>query len=769
MIKKIQKIKNLGLFLDFSWNKDFNELNRFNLIYGPNASGKTTLSKLFLAFEKGELENYPNLEYEIKTESGNYKQGQKYIQKIRVFNQDYIANNIDRSNSTATPIFIIGEENKKIADQIIVDETTLISKQEKLKQNKEDLIKKENERSKIFKDIAGIISISTGGLLSRTYRKPDAERKFNTLTGKKLLSDKDIGLFELTLRQQEKPFVNEVSLLKINGHDGDIELKDLVDKTIENSNLLMKKTVESVVIERLIQNKDISLWVEEGIKIHKEHQSLTCEYCNQPIQKDRLIELSKHFSLEDKKIKEQIDAQLDIFRNIYKVVDETLPVDKAYLYDELQPEYEIMYNNFKTAKINLLNSITSVGNLLKDKKLKTTDSMDNLGRIDTKIFINCIKSINNILRKHNQKTNNFNSQKDNARDNLEVHYLSKIYDDLEIIKFDLDKYQKEQELLIKGDPAGEDLGIEGLKAKIQIDKAKITSSQKACDEINDNLKSFLGRDDIVFEVCDGGYLIKRNGIIAENLSEGEKTAIAFTHFIIHLNDRDFDIKSGIVVVDDPISSLDSNLVFRVCSFIEKTIRKANQIFILTHNYEFLNHVKNWLTHDDGTKNCCRFLMINNYFDKNSLLRVAEISELDSLLFNYESEYHFLFSKLYHFKEECVSDTQGRIAAVYHYPNMSRKLLECFLSFRVPTSSTVYVKLMSLTEFNKEIKPTDLSEIYGFVNSNSHLDTKTGLIQFDPTLTTCGDKCIELILKIIKQADEKHYKYMEKAINKKISN
>lgn len=766
MIKKIKKIKNLGLFSDFTWGHDLGELKRFNLVYGPNGSGKTTLSKLFVAFDSGTLETYPKLEYEIDTSSGNFTQGQSYDQKVRVFNQDYIANNIDKYNNTAKPIFILGEENKKIAEQIKSDETSLSNKLEKLKQSKEAHAKKSDDLSNKFTDIASTISLNTGGILSRTYRRPDALSKYNTVKDKQLLSEEELNLYAITLKQQEKPIVSEIEVSRVDNDGNDkLDLDEILKNVLEKCNSLMKTTAESVVLERLVKHSDISQWVEDGLIIHKKYKSTVCEYCGKSIDEDRVTALSKHFSDADKNLKEQIDLQVGLLRNIYSSIDLVSPPDKANLYDELWKGYESAVVDFKSEKVNLLTSVTSLGNSVKEKKLKTTEVLPILTGVDTTTFKESITKLNVIIKKHNLKSDNFKTEKATAGEKMEVHYLSTIRDEVEIIKKELEQYIKEQDLLTKGEPSQNILGISALQTVILGNKAKISSSQKACNDINDNLKSFLGRDDIVFEVGDGGYLIKRNGVAAENLSEGEKTAIAFTHFVIHLSDQDFELSKGIVVIDDPISSLDSSLVFRVCSFLETTIRKADQLIILTHNYEFLNHVKKWLKNDPGTKEYSRFLMIGNYYDNSTNMRSAEIVELDPLLLNYESEYHYIFSKLYHFKEESVVDQHGRISAVYHYPNMARKLMECFLSFRVPNSSTVYVKLMALSEFNKDIKSTDLSEIYNFVNSNSHLDTKTGLIQFDPTLTICGDKSIDLILKVIQQADEKHYKYMEKAVTK----
>ena len=48
----------------------------------------------------------------------------------------------------------------------------------------------------------------------------------------------------------------------------------------------------------------------------------------------------------------------------------------------------------------------------------------------------------------------------------------------------------------------------------------------------------------------------------------EKTAIAFVHFTTKLKDKDFENSNGIVLIDDPISSLDSNSLFQAYSFVK---------------------------------------------------------------------------------------------------------------------------------------------------------------------------------------------------------
>ncbi|MFT6213508.1 MAG: wobble nucleotide-excising tRNase, partial [Alphaproteobacteria bacterium] len=53
-VKTIKEIKNFGTYKDFNWNKSqIKELAGINIFYGRNYSGKTTLSRIFRAFELG--------------------------------------------------------------------------------------------------------------------------------------------------------------------------------------------------------------------------------------------------------------------------------------------------------------------------------------------------------------------------------------------------------------------------------------------------------------------------------------------------------------------------------------------------------------------------------------------------------------------------------------------------------------------------------------------------------------------------------------------
>ncbi len=751
MIKRIKKIKNAGIFGYYSWDASLPEFKRYNLIYGWNWCGKTTLSNLFAALKTGFSDKHPEIEYEIETQSGNFKEGSPYSNKVMVFNQDYIKKNVPVLSGKANHIFIIGEENKRIAEVIKKDEQLLSEKKgglRKVSDNKESQIK---QKDKLFTDIARTISTNTSGETTRTYRKPNAETAFQRLTAKEILNEPDIEKHNLTLRQTEKPVIDNLNIPKSKYRDEEkeLDLSDLLEKFINETKDLSAQTVESIIIDRLKRNSDISKWVEEGIELHEKHKSQICEYCNQPLLDKRVKELANHFSKSDRDIKISIDILVEELKKVSSLIDEIKSVDKANLYGDIQSKYKSEVQSFGVVKKDILDKITRIGVLLKEMKSKTTEVLKLDIDIDINLLIAAVEKINVEIRKHNKKTNNFQDEKAIAQTKLENHYLSTIYDDVKEFEDKIATSEAEIERFKDGDPDNpSEIGIKSLIKQIDENKATISSTHKACDEINKGLEGFLGRNDIVFEVQDEGYEIKRNGKVAADLSEGEKTAITFVYFTVHLRSQDFDIKEGIVVIDDPVSSFDSNSLFQAFAFLKNAVKDASQIFILTHSFDFLRLLLNWTKRIPGREGEKRYYMIKNKYIDNA--RQAYIAAMDKNLEKYESEYHYLFKILHTFKSD------GSIGHAYPIPNIARKALETFLMFRVPSSASMYNKMEALKPYFDENK---LTAIYKFTNSLSHITGKG----FDPALVPETQKNVEYLLDMMKQVFPEHFKILVDSI------
>jgi len=737
MIKKLKKIKNLGLFSDYTWDNNLDDFDKYNLFYGWNGSGKTTLSKLFACLEVGNTPEFSDLEYDIEHENGNCKENTQLNKKIRVFNQDYIQKNVQLISGKANPIFILGEENKEIADQIKVDENTLNNLETQKNSKGVEKIKKDNDKGNKFTEVAKIIGANLVGSSTRNYRKPDAEKDFATLTEKKILSGDEVTKQQAVIKQEQKDKIPEIEF------EVDLGLSALYE---EVSNIC-KETVEINVISYLTENQYISEWVEKGLTLHTT-ESKQCEFCGSSLPSGRIEALLGHFNEADKKLKEKIEIKVtNLQQSIQKVRNTQLP-NKAQFYTDLQTQFTSRAITYNQEKENYCSELSSMVEILNTKKQKTTESVS-FSRSLSNNFQTSLNSVNETIKQHNQKSDNFQTEKDKAVELLKNHHLSEIFDEVKNLDKEIEECGKEILKLENGDGTGALLGITKLKKQITENKGKISSEHKACGTLNEQLQTFLGRAEIMFEVSpEGGYVVKRSKVIAKNLSEGEKTAIAFVYFVVHLKDQNFDIANGIIVVDDPISSLDSNSLFQAFAFLKNAVKDAKQVFILTHNFSFLKLILNWLNRTSGHK----YYMIKNQYSATNG-RTAFISELDKELRDHESEYHYLFKVLYTF------ETDGSIASVYHIPNVARKVLDTFLMFRVPNGENSYKKMEKLV-FDENKK----TAIYKFTNDQSHI-TGDG---FDPSLVPEAQKNIQYLLEMMKTVFPEHYQILEEQFSNTVT-
>lgn len=764
MISKITKIKNLGIFADYAPKHNLRDFKKYNLIYGWNGSGKTTFSKIFDSLHIGSHVEFPEMEYEIEDEMGvKYQHGVSFTQKIRVFNQDYIENNLKIREGKAKSItLVLGDVSKEVVEQIENDEIELKKKIDNLRKETEKFDQKEKTKNKTFTEIAKTIYIAITGGATRTYRKDNAEDDFILLNNKQILDNDTLDNLATTVKQNPKPVIDLLEEIKVKFTDQEeeISLKVAINKLLNTSRDLLSEKVDSIIINRIKENYDISDWVETGLKVHQDHNSKNCEFCSQPLPEDRIKDIARHFNEADKNLKKNLDDTVFKFSKIQAALalSGNFP-DSARLYDELGKNYKEKCSEFAKEISNVLILVAKIQDLLKEKKSKTTESVDLNFTIDITKFYLFQGELNVFITTHNRKTTEFENEKNEAIKKLKNHYLSTIFDEVKMLEREIIAHKKEIEKLNNGDSSNpNDLGIVAIKNKISENRAKISSTHKACSDINTGLSTFLGRNELVFEPhkikildergvqkeIDDGYVIMRNNKIVTHLSEGEKTAIAFVYFTIHLNDSTFDKANGIIVVDDPISSLDSNSLFQAFSFLKNSVKDAGQIFIMTHNFDFLRLILNWLQDrriEDKDKS---FYMIKNRDILDS--RIAFLDELDKDLRKHESEYNYLFNILKTFQ------TDGTIASVYHMPNITRKVLESFLMFRVPNSQNPYQKMELLKPLFNENK---ITAIYKFTNDQSHVSGKG----FDPCLVPETQKVVRYVLEFIEATFPEHYKIL----------
>ncbi len=105
-------------------------------------------------------------------------------------------------------------------------------------------------------------------------------------------------------------------------------------------------------------------------------------------------------------------------------------------------------------------------------------------------------------------------------------------------------------------------------------------------------------------------------------------------------------------------------------------------------------------------------------------RSGIIRPLDTLLEKYNSEYQYLFARVY---DASNCSELKCLELNYVLPNIARRMLEIFLAFRLPDMPSNLRKKLMKVEFDNEKR----LRIYDFLNTHSHSNA-IGPTEHDPT-------------------------------------
>ncbi len=599
MLQRISRIKNLGVFVDYSWDAALPAFERYNVIYGENGSGKTTLSRLLDCLNTGTHDEYPALEFKIESQSGDLVVGTAATRKLRVFNSDYVRLNIGQLDDSLKPILVLGEENKALAEALAADEAELGRRQSTIASSQEHITTYETIRGRMFSEIAKTISEATSGHTLRSYRKNNAEAAYRELAVNTALTSEQLQLCHTTVRQEAMDRIEEPPAIMVRIGGNDLPLVTGADHLQDQAAALCSRAAISDAIARFREHADIAAWVEEGHAIHARYESKQCEFCGQAVPGDRWKMLEAHFNKEDQELKWEIERcieDVDLLRR--QITDLTLP-DHLSLYSEFRDQFDearAAWDASLKAAGTDLNAATA---LLKKKLNSRATAIPFDATLSLEPLTAALSTVTDIIRAHNVKTSGFDAAKAAARGEIEAHYLFSIQAD--VVALDQKIAEEKRLITVATEGAGSTLSIADLQASIGEKKTQLSNAHKAGAQLTQLLQTFLGHSELVFQSSDDGYRVHRNGNPAKRFSEGELTAIAFIYFIVQLGDQEFSVADGVVVIDDPVSSLDSSSVYQAFAFLKKAVKDAKQVFLLTHNFTFLRLVLNWLKNDNKVK------------------------------------------------------------------------------------------------------------------------------------------------------------------------
>lgn len=751
-IAKIKKLSNFGALGNVP-PPNTPEFRRHNLIYGFNGTGKTTLSRIFASLEAGKID--PELpegsRFEIELSDGAVLKSDGDLTslagRILVFNADFQDRNLQWKAGTAKPVFIMGEQQaenvKKLEHTQELRRQTLLSLDEAKK-----AAQRVNERFDAYKrDAARSISEFLG--LGRRYNATNLDADTRSRQGlQDQVDDDEVKRLQAIIAQdQPLPELDKIGAPKLG-------LSDLQTAVAG----ALSETIGQLRIQDFNDHPSMLSWVASGLNYHRAQQLSSCLFCGNDVSQERLDSLSEVINNRFASFSRHIQAMRESLQIILRSLDAWSLCSPNDVSPSVRDRFTRLAEEVKTYIIPLKGLAAELSSELNRKseslnsELNLTCSLgiDQTGEIEANLR-SAVARLNDILDVHNKEHMEFRDTKAFASTRLKNHYIDKGSESFSQFQSEADEAQTAVNQVIQR--------LEELRNEEEKLKREVRSHGPAANLISKSLQAYLGRSDIDISPIDNGYQLRRNGNPARGqLSEGEKTAIALCYFLSTVHAEARRLKNLIVVVDDPVSSLDTRSLNYSFNFIRSSLAGAAQLFILTHNLTYMNQVKKWLKsksrRGDNDKPPAATLLFLEPIISASGGSASILVELPKHIRDYDSEYQYLFNLVL----EIVRSPANIGGYIYVMPNALRKVLDLFLAFKLPGPDGLRSKVDTLAGMEAfELDPNRIRALESLLQVESHADDLEELVAFSSMTVEEIKDAADALLHLMEKVDGEHYR------------
>ncbi|GAA9141478.1 AAA family ATPase [Helicobacter pylori] len=706
---------------------EMGEFKDYNVIFGNNGCGKTSLTRAFeLLISKNKcIEKYrtistaesPSIEFECKDRSYKIEPNSNIGApsfKVEIYNSDFLHNNAPFNSEFGL---------KKLDDGIIILESSVLGEETKEINQLKNCKEKVEKRQKKIKDENSTETLSAKQESEIKKYDEEIEKIRKKVTSKTIqITLDEIKINNICEVSKNKFKVQEDALTNLEKDFDELDeamkkFDDLKEMELPKDYQTIKDKLESLfsfdidkeagqVSEEIKEHmsKVGREFIEKGIELQKKMPDNACPFCTQEITNNIIQVYTSYFN---KSIEQFNQDSLEVSGTLKKILEQWNIKEILQSFERFEP---FMKKDSSTNKESLKNALEQIKVLL-EKLQKEVDkkwgvkNKEKFQETDKKLLENYEK-----FQKCVDETRNILKQKKGQKEKLEKLKTELKEARIKKAKHDSYDWQKSKE---------------EAERKLSVLNCRHERLNRLLEKINKKLKglydqkrpdiktinNYLKALNLPKYSLDKDYRIVLNSDALENseakiiLSDGEKTTLAFAYFLacLKLFYKKEDLKNLVVVIDDPISSLDEQRIYNTTCLVakinqelarEKLSNEENkaQVFVLTHNHTFMARLINMIGKH------ARYLQLERH--QGQLKIVCK----DKANGYFDTFYLLLFKEVYEFaKRETVQDDFNE---AINYGNKVRILLESFLKINFIDSFLGEDKTFKKEKIEKLIETAD---------------------------------------------------------------
>lgn len=568
-----------------------NNLTSLNFIYGENGCGKSTIARLLDCKFNGTGNKESFARCNVCTGWSQHEN-----RKFFIYDTDFVKKLL--GEQTLDGVFVMGEDAPELEKERLDSEKLLAQKIAEREHLKDKLIEFKEEvdaEEKNFKELIWTKGKRFRDDFKEAYAGCSRKESFKEKCLEFFKDETPIHSFEELKKSAEFYFSDKGQPLE----KDKIPILEWDDLTALNGFPIFKTEItgkEDTSVAKLITLLGNNDWVDNGRTFF---DGKTCPFCQQTTPTSLSSDLEMYFDETYSKQKEELATNTynyleDVAALKFRIQDIARHRDEFFHHTEVE-KLASWAEGFLDENCNNLK--------IKEKEPSNivTISIEFVENLLQKI-VEIINQSNARIDEYNATVRSFESGKKLLKKNVWRYVSRELSTDYTEFQKKISSSEKGMVGVRRGIQA-KNAEIKTLTGKIKKIGEKLKNIAKPAKDINSLLKAFGFFNFYLREEGEEArYSIVRDGGESANktLSEGEKTFIAFLYFYEMVKGVDPQkniFEDKIIVLDDPVSSLDSKVLYAVSALIKelsvnRNSFKIHQIFLLTHNVYFFKEVTN---------------------------------------------------------------------------------------------------------------------------------------------------------------------------------
>lgn len=755
-------IQDCGNWRDYKWDPKLPEFARVNVIYGGNGAGKTSLSASLDALT-GDRPGANRVSIDVDQNGGRVQTdnlAHASFKRLFVFSEEFVNRSHRLTSDSAEMAVVLTVGERPVEAEIRLEELrpkldgTMRARTDAIAKGKKLAKQITREHQTVSDLVVTAVGAAGGRYASRgSFSAGTVSKAFDASRAEW------VELDEATLSAQQ-------GLVK-NGNSEPVPTPELsvlaTDDLADRIQSALRKSPASLVLDTLGSHPEATSWVEDGLALHE--GSVTCIFCSGQFTAKRKSDIEKHFSDEVTVLQDELDSLIAELDGIGESVEASASklVARGLLFADLRPAYDDVVGEFKTSVDKVRQRTAAARKRLQFKRANVL-STDDAEVLDVPDLDG--SAVTALYDKHNDRVATHGELVQAAALAVERHFLMRAESAVGALV--------DEAAGISADELRLASEIADLEREIDSYEAVEGDPGPSAKALTEQVARLLGRNELQFVPHDNRYRIMRRGEPAHGLSAGERTAITLVHFLEMVARFDASGGKAIVVIDDPVSSLDSDIFVGVSTSIwTEAVTKDHiaQLFLLTHNFELF---RQWDIQIEGLpgKGGSKSDVPAQFYEIKPKHRThgAQTRREPTLVTwppsidarrKVRSTYHHAFIAVTEVKQRLKEDDslENRLDAQLLFPNVIRRLLETFMAFKRPGSASNFNVSMQeaaelLTASSYLGDPDALRQrLTRYTHAYSHGDTPHTELTISPDEVQTA---IGAVFTFMRHVDEEHF-------------